>query len=285
MTFANRQVMQMEKRRKLFCEYGPVCYEISLCKENLKRTVLDKLQKNHFAKTRSIATLPYIWKSHISTILRPLLGVDMQLQRNKAQNLRLAAARIDGIVLSPGETFSFWALVGRPTRQKGYLDGMVIASGRPGRGVAGGVCQLANLIHYMVLHTPMKVTELHHHSDALFPDAGRRVPFGTGTSIVYKNCDYRFQNTTPYPVQVRVWIKDGMLMGEIRSVAPLTKKYRLKEEDHHYTKENDGYYRNSRVYQIVSDKDGKEIQKNLILENHSKVMFDPNQIPKEELRI
>ena len=76
-----------------------------------------------------------------------------------------------------------------------------------------------------------------------------------------------------------------MLMGEIRSVAPLAKKYRLKEEDHHYTKENDGYYRNSRVYQIVSDKDGREIQKNLILENHSKVMFDPNQIPKEELRI
>ena len=137
----------------------------------------------------------------------------------------------------------------------------------------------------MVLHTPMKVTELHHHTDALFPDAGRRVPFGTGTSIVYKNCDYRFQNTTPYPVQIKVWLQDGMLMGEIRSNEALKERYRLKEENHHYTKETDGYYRNSFVYQVLSDSDGKELQKNLILQNHSKVLFDPALIPQEELRL
>ena len=185
----------------------------------------------------------------------------------------------------PDETFSLWALVGRPTRRKGYLDGLVISRGCLGKGVAGGLCQLANLIHYMVLHTPMKVTELHHHTDALFPDAGRRVPFGTGTSIVYKNCDYRFQNTTPYPVQIKVWLQDGMLMGEIRSNEALKERYRLKEENHHYTKETDGYYRNSFVYQVLSDSDGKELQKNLILQNHSKVLFDPALIPQEELRL
>lgn len=88
----------------------------------------------------------------MSMMLRPLAGVDMQLQRNKVQNLRLAAKQIDGVVVTPGETFSLWALVGRPTRRKGYLDGLVISRGRLGRGVAGGLCQLANLIHYMVLH-------------------------------------------------------------------------------------------------------------------------------------
>ena len=134
-------------------------------------------------------------------------------------------------------------------------------------------------------NTPMKVTELHHHSDALFPDAGRRVPFGTGTSIVYKNCDYRFQNTTPYPVQIKVWLQDSMLMGEIRSTSALQERYRIKEENHHYSKEPDGYYRNSLVYQIVSASDGEELQKNLILQNHSKVLFDPALIPQEELRI
>jgi len=221
----------------------------------------------------------------MSMMLRPLAGVDMQLQRNKVQNLRLAAKQIDGVVVAPGETFSLWTLVGRPTRRKGYLDGLVISRGRLGKGVAGGLCQLANLIHYMVLHTPMKVTELHHHTDALFPDAGRRVPFGTGTSIVYKNCDYRFQNTTPYPVQIKVWLQDGMLMGEIRSNEALKERYRLKEENHHYTKETDGYYRNSFVYQVLSDSDGKELQKNLILQNHSKVLFDPALIPQEELRL
>ena len=51
------------------------------------------------------------------------------------------------------------------------------------KGVGGGLCQMANMIHWLILHTPLEVTELHHHSDALFPDVKRRVPFGTGTSI------------------------------------------------------------------------------------------------------
>ena len=53
----------------------------------------------------------------------------MDLQRNKIVNLRLAAARLDGILLRPGETFSYWKLIGKPTRRKGYLDGMVLFLG------------------------------------------------------------------------------------------------------------------------------------------------------------
>ena len=87
------------------------------------------------------------------------------------------------------------------------------------------------------------------------------------------------------PTQIKVWLQDGMLMGEIRSNEALKERYRLKEENHHYTKETDGYYRNSFVYQVLSDSDGKELQKNLILQNHSKVLFDPALIPQEELRL
>lgn len=62
----------------------------------------------------------------------------------------------------------------------------------------------------MVLNSPLTVTELHHHTDALFPDSGRRVPFGTGTSIFYKNVDYRFRNDTDTPVQLLIW-QEGMI--------------------------------------------------------------------------
>ena len=102
----------VKKRRKLFCEHGPVCYAISLWKENCKRTLRDWLGRSHFAKNFEEKTLPYVWKGHMSMMLRPLAGVDMQLQRNKVQNLRLAAKQIDGVVVAPGETFSLWALVG-----------------------------------------------------------------------------------------------------------------------------------------------------------------------------
>ena len=146
---------------------------------------------------------------------------------------------------------------------------------------------MANMIHWLVLHTPLEVTELHHHSDALFPDEKRRVPFGTGTSICYKALDYRFKNVTKYPVQIRVWIDETMLYGEIRSIKPLEEKYKIVEEENHYAKDKDGiFYRNSKVYRIITNKKTKqEIKKELILDNHSKVMYDYELIPKEEIRM
>lgn len=145
---------------------------------------------------------------------------------------------------------------------------------------------MANLIHWLVLHTPLTVTELHHHTDALFPDFKRRVPFGTGTSICYKSLDYRFKNTTNYPIQIRVWLDDTFLYGEIRSNFPLDKKYKIVEEDHHFARDENGdFYRNSKVYRIIYDKETKkELKKELILDNHSKVMYDYNLIPQEEIR-
>lgn len=77
----------------------------------------------------------------------------MELQRNKLVNLRLASAQINGLVVQPGETFSFWKLVGEPSAKRGYLDGLVISAGKLGRGVGGGLCQLANLIHWLVLNS------------------------------------------------------------------------------------------------------------------------------------
>ena len=68
----------------------------------------------------------YLKFSHQSLILRPLPGVDLQLQHNKRRNLELAIARLDRVVLRPGDTFSVWKLVGRPTRRKGYLNGLVL---------------------------------------------------------------------------------------------------------------------------------------------------------------
>ena len=84
-----------------------------------------------------------------------------------------------------------------PSKKKyGYKEGLIIARNGMGKGYGGGICQLANMVHYLVLNSPLEVTELHHHSDALFPDERRRVPFGTGTSVWFNNSDYRFKKTT-----------------------------------------------------------------------------------------
>ncbi|MGN0664801.1 MAG: VanW family protein [Negativibacillus sp.] len=272
--------------RKLFCQYGPLCYWLSLKKEYLLRDIHQLCSGNTYAKQlQPEQPLPCVIKGHLSPLIRRLHGIDMQLQKNKVHNLRLAAAKINGIVIQPGECFSFWKLVGPTTAKRGYLEGLTISGTALTSGVGGGLCQLANLIHWLVLNSPLEVIELHHHSDTLFPDEQRRVPFGTGTSVFYKNVDYQFKNTTDQPVQLLLWLTDTDLCGELRSTKPFPLKYRIVEENHHFQQEPDGYYRISQIYRLAIDPDTRQVRnKELVLNNHSKVMYDPALIPPEQIR-
>lgn len=271
--------------RKLFCDISPTCYEISLRKEIMVRHIKDLFSREKIAKKRNLKnTLPNIVKSHSSILIRKLHGVDLKLQENKVTNIMLACNKVNGIVINPGETFSYWRTVGRAKAKDGYKKGLVI--GRKGftSGYGGGLCQMANMIHWLVLNSPLDVTELHHHSDALFPDERRRVPFGTGTSVCYNNVDYRFKNNTDQKVQILVWVENGELCGELRSEREYPCRYKLVEENHHYQKEGESYYRISQVYRIVIDRlTNEELYKELILDNHSLVMYDHNLIPKDEI--
>ena len=271
--------------RKLFCEWGPVCYWLSLKKEVAKRNLYDLRSKERFAKTHQASPLENIVKSHSSVLVRKLHGVDLQLQENKITNIGLACEKINGLLIRPGETFSFWKTVGRADRHTGYKEGLTIKHGSLGKGYGGGLCQMANLIHWLVLNSPLTVTELHHHSDALFPDERRRVPFGTGTSVFYNNVDYRFKNGTDQTVQLLTWIEGGELCGELCSERPFATRYKIVEENHHFKKEGDDYYRISQVYRIVIDRaGGEELRKELILDNHSRVMYDHALIPPDQIK-
>ncbi len=272
-------------QRKLFCEINPICYKISVFKERTKRNIKNKLEKNKFATVKLDKELPNIVKSHTSILLRKLHNVDMQLQINKKTNLEIASKKINGLIIHPNEIFSFWYLIGNVSSKDGYKEGLVIKKNGFTSDIGGGLCQLANMIHYLVLNSPLEVVELHHHSDALFPDDRRRVPFGTGTSVFNNYLDYRFKNNTNQDIQLLLWIEDDVLCGELRSEKEFPYRYKLIEENHHFKKEKDKYYRISQVYRIVIDKlSNKEIKKELILDNHSEVMYDYNLIPENEIR-
>lgn len=168
-------------------------------------------------------------KKHASLIRRRLGNVDMQLQENKAVNLSLAAPCIDRVLIRPGEIFSFWTLVGDPSARRGFRDGLVIAGGKTGSGVGGGMCQFTNLIHWMVLHSDLDIIEHHHHDGMdLFPDYGRQIPFGTGTSILYNYLDYRFQNNTDRTYQLTVWTDGEYLHGELLVDRPQQYSYHIE---------------------------------------------------------
>ena len=119
--------------RRLFCELSPLAYRISVEKSCALRTLRDGFSAERVPKLRMEAPLPALVCRHNSLIRRTLGRVDPVLQDNKAVNLALAAPKINGILIRPGETFSFWHLVGRPSVANGYPTGMVIANAQTGR--------------------------------------------------------------------------------------------------------------------------------------------------------
>ena len=153
-----------------------------------------------FSKIDHNIKFPNSWMEHKSTLLRKLKDVDMYLQYNKITNLKLAIAKIDGVVIRPGETFSIWRMVGRPTKRKGYKTGMMIHNGKVATGIGGGLCQLGNLIYWMALHTPLTIKERWRHSFDVFPDVNRTIPFACGATLAYNYIDlqlyllYHFQS-------------------------------------------------------------------------------------------
>ena len=277
--------MAEKKQRRLFCEISPLTYAISETKEKLLRCCKNLVSSDKIAKTHTEEKLPCVVSAYSSGLIKTGKGIDPKLQENKAVNIALASAKISGLVIHSGETFSFWQTVGSITKRKGYRDGRILICNRLTAGIGGGLCNLANTIHYMVLHSPLTVTEFHAHSDALAPDHGKRVPFSSGTSVSYNYIDYRFRNDTDRDVQLVLRCADNRLYGELRSTAEFPWSYALEEEDHHFRREGDKYYRYSKIYKVTTEKaTGRVTERTLVRDNRSKVMFDPAEIPPELIR-
>lgn len=273
-------------RNKNFCDINPFFWTISTYKGILIRNIKDLFSKEKFAKTKQEKKLSNVVYEYNSPIIKKGKDIDPRTQENKALNIKIASSKITGIIIHPGETFSFWRTVGTVNKRKGYKEGRIIKQDKLVTGTGGGLCNLANTINNLILHSPLQIVEFHKHSDALASDIGHRVPMANGTSVSYNYIDYRFKNNTNQDVQILLWCDDEKLYGELRSEQEFPCKYELIEENHHFEKENDKYYRVSKIYRKTIEKETGNIKnKELIWDNHSLVMFDYNLIPKEQIRV
>ena len=275
------------KKKRLFCEINSTTYAISLQKEKFKRYLKNLLEKVQYASERSMEKMPILVASYGNNMIKQGPGIDMQLQINKADNIRLACSRMNGLIIHPGQSFSFWHYVGATSKKNGFAEGRVIVNGKLVAGVGGGLCNLANTLNRLVMDSPMTVTEIHHHSDALAPDPnGVRVPYSAGTSVNYNFLDYRFRNDTDQPVQLCAWCDGDFLHTELRTTKEFPFGFRIVEEDHHFHQEDNGkFYRKSRIYREIIDKStGDVVKRELKWNNRSEVMYDYSLIPSDQIK-
>ncbi len=240
---------------------------------------------NQFAKERQRTLLPCEVITHQSVLLRKLKDVDMHLQHNKIINLKLAAAQISGLIIRPGETFSFWYLVGAPSQRKGYQLGMTLEGGLVKQGIGGGICQMGNLIYWMALHTPLTVVERWRHSYDVFPDVQRTLPFGSGATLAYNYIDLQIKNETQQAFQLQLSFSETHLRGAFYSEVPIPFRYQVEERNHIIQGEVWGAYsRHNQIFRVVYPIDSsKLLREELITENHALMMYQPFlEHPKEE---
>ena len=232
--------------------------------------------KFRWAKEQRTEQLPQVQFAHATPLYRHLRGEEMVLQENKVVNLRLAVARLNGLVLAPGETFSYWRLIGKPTRRKGYKEGMVLFLGHVGSDVGGGLCQLSNLIFWMTLHTPLTVVERYRHSHDVFPDANRTQPFGSGATCAYPHRDLMIRNDTDQPFQLCLRVGETCLEGQWRALRPPACRYEIVERDHRMDQAAwGGYVRHNALYRRLWDRDGRLVEEQFLFANDAIMMYSP----------
>lgn len=230
-----------------------------------------------FAVPKGANRLPITVFSHQSFLLRQLKDVDMWLQHNKVTNLQLAINCINPVIIYPGEVFSFWYLVGNPTKRRGFKLGMTLNNGQVKSGYGGGLCQLANLIYWMALHSPLTIKERWRHSYDVFPDLNRSLPFGSGATVAYNYIDLQLENNTHQPFQLCLWLTDTDLCGELRSDTKCPYHYDILERNHQITGPVAGrYMRHNQIFRkkrhVLTD---EVFPDEFITENHALMMYSP----------
>lgn len=200
----------------------------------LLRRLEDAVSRERFADAGSprSASFPHHVFSHKARLVRDYPEPWYSLQQNKIANLLIAAETIDGVTIGPEESFSFWRLVGRTSRRKGYLPGMTIIEGRLSVATGGGLCQLSNALYWVSLHLGCSISERHRHSFDCFPDSYRSVPFGAGATVNYNYVDLRFRNVSEETYQLRISLDETHLCIDAFADRMPRYRYRVIEENH-----------------------------------------------------
>ena len=146
-------------------------------------------------------TQPKETKASLSAkLFRDLLGKGTTKVGGSAarkNNVALSAKACNGVILLPGEVFSYNGTTGSRSADKGYQAAPVYVGGASTDEVGGGICQTSSTIYYAVLHTTLEVVERRSH----MYNTGY-VPAGMDATVYYGSTDFRFKNNTNYPVKI-----------------------------------------------------------------------------------
>lgn len=175
--------------------------------------------------------------------------------RDRTTNLILAANKINGTVLMPGETFSYNTVVGERTIAAGYKEAPIYVSGEVVDGLGGGICQITTTLYNAVVYANLEIVERSNHQ--FVPSYSNP---SRDATVVYGSIDFKFKNNRNYPIKISCSVSNGIAAFQI---------YGLKTADDYeveissrVTSQN-ANYTNSEAYKILK-KNGQVVSTTLL---------------------
>ena len=121
---------------------------------------------------------------------------------NRWFNIDLAADRVNGTILLPGETFSYNDAAGPYTLASGYKAAGTYQNGQSVDATAGGICQLSSTLYWVTLKANLETVERHKHQF----NGGYMPVIGTDATVWSNQLDFRFKNNTEYPIKIEAYL-------------------------------------------------------------------------------
>ena len=167
---------------------------------------------------------------------------------NRINNITLTAQAVNEVVLEPGETFDYNAIVGERTTARGYKEAGAYSGGKHVNQVGGGICQTSSTIYYCAMYANLRITTRSCHYFVV-----SYLPRGFDATVSWGGPDFRFVNSRDYPIKIKAWVSGGYLTVQIWGTDDGTRVEMTSE-----TWEDSVYYY-AQTYRTVYAADGTQI--------------------------
>ncbi len=129
--------------------------------------------------------------------------IKQELKPNEAKknNILKAIKFIESVQINPNEIFSFWRIVGIPSKKNGFVESRSLVNGKIENSIGGGLCQLSGLIYYISLSAKLEILERHNHSIDIYTDETRFTPLGSDATVAYGYKDLKIRNNLMSPIK------------------------------------------------------------------------------------
>jgi vancomycin resistance protein YoaR len=198
-------------------EFQPALDGIKTNTNNLALQITDSIKKLEQEDVQSIETEipvsltpPKLQTKDINNLgLEKLIGEGISYFRgsiaSRIHNISLAASRVNGTLVKPGETFSFNATVGDISKDTGFQEAYIIKEGRTILGDGGGVCQVSTTLFRAVMNTGLPVLERRAHAYRVgYYEQG--FPPGLDATVYSPTTDFKFKNDTPAHILIQTYV-------------------------------------------------------------------------------